>query len=709
MPQAAPDPLHIINYNGDLKSFIRQLADQLGLNVIFDTQSFRQPRSIEINLKDVTTAQALDWVFLQEGLFFQKLSRRTILVADQNRRPQYQQLVIRTFYLSNADPNDARQIITQAIPPQQGRPQTIVIPDKSTNSLTVRDTAENVRLIEDILKSIDKDRAEVVMDVNIYEVSNEDLMQIGNQIGPSDAGSVVTLGGGSALAGVAGSRQVATQTFPTTPTALGAALLLPQSQLIALQRKGNTKLLASTQVHAFNGEESTARIGQRVPVQTAQTYPFGNYSSTTPSTGGTGTTPGVFSGGFPVIQYEPTGLTLKFTPQVFPNQDVQVKMSIESKDVIGAATLTPTFTERTITGTARVQNNRTMMLASVATDKVSNGRQGVPFLGLIPVLGRFFTAPRRENAQTDVVIAVTPRVLRAPAITPNDEDMRPSGTLQTPTTGSLEAMVQEANREDQIAAARKLPTNAVVELPASGEASYVPAPRTMMGTPAAAGQQGNSAAAALQNTIPTSYNAAGSSSLSNAVANSLGESPNKVANTADTGSTGAVNGGDGSLADKLREMTSLQPTSGNNGTASAPAGSAELKLTAEKNEFRVGETQRVAIMLSTGVGVGSAAIRLKFDPKVLTVKGLTQGEQASGPAPTIMQSIDPAGNVILTVTPQNGSILNSGSKVLVYIEVQAIGAGDAKFGFDREQVHVVSAGAGEIGLQMTDAQLTVKQ
>jgi hypothetical protein len=65
--------------------------------------------------------------------------------------------------------------------------------------------------------------------------------------------------------------------------------------------------------------------------------------------------------------------------------------------------------------------------------------------------------------------------------------------------------------------------------------------------------------------------------------------------------------------------------------------------------------------------------------------------------------------VILTVTPQNGSILNSGSKVLVYVEVQAIGAGDAKLGFDREQVHVVSAGSGEIGLQMTDAQLTVKQ
>jgi general secretion pathway protein D len=175
--------LRIINYTGDLKALIRSLAEQLNLNVIFDRQSFTQSRPIDINLKDVTTAQALDYVFLQEGLFFQKLSRRTILVADQARRPQYQQLVLRTFYLSNMKPADARTLVQQAIPPSVGRPQTIVVPDDATNSLTVRDTAENVRLIGELLQSVDKDRAEVVMDVNIYEVSKNDMLQFGNQIG----------------------------------------------------------------------------------------------------------------------------------------------------------------------------------------------------------------------------------------------------------------------------------------------------------------------------------------------------------------------------------------------------------------------------------------------------------------------------------------------------------------------------------------------
>ena len=144
--------MRVISYSGDLKAFIRSLAEQLNLNVIFDRQSFVQPRSIDINLRQVTTAQALDYIFLQESLFFQKLSRRTILVADQTRRPQYQQLVLRTFFLANSDPEKAKQLVGQAIPPSVGRPQTIVVADKDTNSLTIRDTAENVRLIGELIQ-----------------------------------------------------------------------------------------------------------------------------------------------------------------------------------------------------------------------------------------------------------------------------------------------------------------------------------------------------------------------------------------------------------------------------------------------------------------------------------------------------------------------------------------------------------------------------
>src|SRR5205807_9888538 len=212
-----------------------------------------------------------------------------------------------------------------------------------------------------LIKSSDKDRPEVVMDVNTYEVSRTNLLQFGNQLG-NDA-TLTSLGGIRAMGSPLGQlARVVTGTGTSTatlPVSFGAALIVPASVIQAFQSRNNARLLASTQIHAFNNEESTARIGQRVPVQTASVYGYGASPTTT------GQTPGVSNGvfgsnGYPVINYEPTGLTLSFTPIVFTNLDVQVKMKINSKDVAGVSTLTPTFTEREITVSARVQYNRSM-------------------------------------------------------------------------------------------------------------------------------------------------------------------------------------------------------------------------------------------------------------------------------------------------------------------------------------------------------------
>ncbi len=401
----------------DLQYIIKQLAQDLDLNVLFDSESFRTDRKIKIELKNVTAAKALDYIFLQEGLFFQKVGPRTIMVGTQGRRQFFQQLVLRTFYLANADPAEVAKIVQAAIPAQPGRIPTQPLVDKSTNSITIRDTTENIRIIGNLIKSLDKDRPEVVMDVQIYEVSKNDLLRLGNQIG--DSGSLVSLGGSTrGVIGIGGNDNyggaAGTAAASIIPRAFGVGLVIPAINLIALQRQNNTKLIASTQIHAFNNEDSSARIGQRVPVRTAT---ISNGFNTGGNPGGT-TGGNSFVGD--VINYEQVGLTLKFKPIVFPNKDVQVAMEIESKDVLNAS-LTPTFTERTIKGTARVQNNKTLLLASVAQGVESNGREGLPFLGLIPILGRLFTAPTKDNRQTDVVIAVTPRVIRAPAILPEDE------------------------------------------------------------------------------------------------------------------------------------------------------------------------------------------------------------------------------------------------------------------------------------------------
>ena len=705
------EQLRVVTFNGDLKAYIRTLAEQLNLNVIFDRQSFAQPRNIDINLRDVTTAQALDYIFLQEGLFFQKLSRRTILVAEQSRRPQYQQLVLRTFYLSNMKPTDARTLVQQAIPPSVGRPQTIVVPDDATNSLTVRDTAENVRLIGDLLQSVDKDRAEVVMDVNIYEVSKNDLLQIGNQIGTGD----FNLGGSPGFsllssAGVVNGGSTGVNLgaiLGGVPTALAAALVIPPSAFHALRSSDNTKLIASTQVHAFNGEESQARIGQRVPVQTAQAYPFGVQTGQPPTPGGFPT------GGFPVINYEPTGLTLKFTPQVFPNLDVQVKMSIEQKDVLGANSLTPTFTERTMTGTARIQNNRTMMLASVSTDVETRGRKGIAFLGGLPVVGRLFTSPTRDLRQVDIVIAVTPRVLRAPAVTPRDEEMRPSGTLQSPTTGSLEAMIREADRDDQIAAARNVPRNATVQLPDApieniSKATEVAQSRAPVMTPVAGaatvpatGAPGQTSTARAQNVKSTGA----AEELPSFV-----PAPKSLVSDRSAAEVAAVNTGVAGTENAL--LTSLPKavdTSLN--TKSGSYRVARISFSPAEDVLKVGEKRRYAIQLNSDVSVSLALLALRFDPKVVRINTVSSGSlltSQTDAAPSLTRSIDASGVCLISISALNGKAAIKGSGSLIFIDVEAVGAGDAAFVLDKDALHLVATDARDIVIELSQGHAIVK-
>jgi general secretion pathway protein D len=663
-------------------------------------------------LKDVTTAQALDYLFLQEGLFFQKLSRRTILVADQARRPQYQQLVLRTFFLSNMKPNDARTLVQQAIPPSVGRPQTIVVADDATNSLTVRDTAENVRLIGDLLQSIDKDRAEVVMDVSIYEVSKTDLLTFGNQIG---TGADFNLGGSPGFsilsdAATLGNNGVNVASIVGgVPTALAAAVVFPPSVFRAFRSRDNTKLVASTQVHAFNGEESTARIGQRVPVQTAQAYPFGVQTGT-PSPGLGNQFP---SGGFPVINYEPTGLTLKFTPQVFPNLDVQVKMNIEQKDVLGASSLTPTFTERTMTGTARVQNNRTMMLASVSSDIETRGRRGIAFLGGLPMVGRLFTSPTRDLRQIDIVIAVTPRVLRAPAVTPRDEEMRPSGTLQSPTTGSLAEMMREADREEQIAAARVLPTNVSMQLPdaplvkmgatavnaAAAPPAGVPAPAQSLAfvpapAPAKSATAENKQPAAAVEELPSFVPAPKSLITDQGAANVA------TVNTSSAGSQNAV-------------LTSMpKPADTSLDTKLSTARVAELSLLPAGDVMKVGEKRRYAVQLSSDVPLSLALLALRFDPKVVKVHQVTAGSivpTTGETAPIFTPSIDGSGTCMISISSLNGKASFGGSGPLLFIDLEAIGEGNASLVFVKETLHLVATDARDITSKIIQGTATVKQ
>jgi len=664
----------------DLQFIIKELAKELDLNVLFDSASFRQAgRKTYIDLKNVTAARALDYIFLQEALFFQKVGPRTILIANQTERQKFQQLVLRTFYLANASPKDVAKIVQTAIPAQPGRSQTIVLTDDATNSITIRDTQENIQLIGKLITSLDKDRAEVVMDVSIYEINKSDLMQFGNQVGT--VSELNNLGGStSAVVGVGGNNLYGTIGRAITdiiPSVFGVGFVVPSSNLSAFQSKGNTKLIAQTQIHAFNNEDSSARIGQRVPVQSAQFV-----------TGGT-TVGGVVSN---VVNYEQTGLTFKFKPLVFPNQDVQVAMEIESKDVAAGSARTdqnenPTFIERTVKGTARIQNNKTLLIASVASGTDRSTRSGLPFISMIPILGRLFTSPIDSSSKIDIVIAVTPRVIRAPAILPEDEVERPTGSLAVPTNNSVEAMIVQEDRDEMLAAARRIPNPAEVQLPdRTADAPVYVRTNTSNGKETA-----STATANAQNATPRATTAQTTAVMpATPVTTNLKPIDSSVKTlqlnqTSDTVKQPETN---------ESQSVSNEPTveKAETSSTSSLALGMQIRFGSDLAEMKKGDKVKVPIIIQGSSAFRSGVIGIKFDDKRMAVRSVSFGEvfgtSLANTAATPFLNQNGKMYVSLSAKDEVGATADG---TLAFIEIEMLVDGRPKLSFDRDVMNFLTA------------------
>lgn len=444
-----------VSYNNSpLLSIIEHLAQDMGLNVIFDQQVAAQLRNnkVSVELRGVTRPRALDMILKTNNLMYAQLDTRTIVIALDNpqARMRYEPFSVRTFYVKNADINEVRNAITSTLQSKQ------VVPIKQLNALIVRDTPSNLELIETMIDSLDKSKAEVLIDVNIYEVSRNDLLQLGNQF--TATGNENNPLGASNLGGIGQPGFLGLG--PRTLTApLGFALGLPSSTISFFQDRGKAKLLASTQVHILDREQQSIRIGQRVPIQTA-TLPTFNVPTerqqrqAQQQTGVNAADQFLGIGGFggvgiPQIQYENVGLNIDMTPEVYED-DVQMKMKIESTSVdTSTGKLTPSFNQRTMNSVARIKDGQTTLVAGVSQNVESKRIKGFPLIGLIPILGRFFATPETENRQSDVVITVTPHILRRADITEEDHLAKEAGTASDPSTQlTLEQILYLADIEE---------------------------------------------------------------------------------------------------------------------------------------------------------------------------------------------------------------------------------------------------------------------
>jgi general secretion pathway protein D len=396
-----------------VKDIYRALGNAFGINVLFD-QAVKDDR-ISIELRDVTAQQALERVMQAANHFYKVLDPKTIIVVPDNpqARRDYEDLVIQTFYLSNGDAEQITNVVRTMIEARN------VFPLKALNAITIRDTADKVRIAQKIIEANDKAKAEVVVAVELVQLDLSKLRDMGFTIqGPADAapGSVtpsVIGADGKAVALTGGAAVTLSQLRSLGPDSFSFSM--PSATYTLTKSLTNAELLANPELRISEGEKATLHIGQRIPV------PVSTFTAIS-----TGTSPYQ-----PVVsyQYQDVGIKVSMEPRVHHNREVTLKLTVEvSNQGPNAPTVQgqapqPTFATRTIESTIRLKDGETNFLAGLIQSNKTEGSTKTPFLGDLPIIGRLFTQDHRNETRTDLVLTMTPHIIRIADIT--DDDVAP--------------------------------------------------------------------------------------------------------------------------------------------------------------------------------------------------------------------------------------------------------------------------------------------
>ncbi|HUP50316.1 MAG TPA: secretin N-terminal domain-containing protein [Thermoanaerobaculia bacterium] len=473
---ASDDPISLsFPRETPVKDIYRALGNAFGINILFD-QAVKDDR-ISIELRDVTAQQSLERVMQAASHFYKVLDERTLIVVPDNpqARRDYEDLVIRTFYLSNGDAEQVTNVVRTMIEARN------VFPLKALNAITIRDTADKVRIAEKIIEANDKAKAEVVVAVELVQLDLNKVRDIGLAVtggssmsatpfsGTNDEGGRVPFTGGTLadIANILGSagavRSNVSFTIPTATYSLVKSL-------------GNSELLANPELRISEGEKATLHIGQRIPVPVS--------TFTTISTGGANPYQPSVS-----FQYQDVGIKVSMEPRVHHNREVTLKLTVEVSNQgdpvrVEGFLPQPTFATRTIESTIRLKDGETNFLAGLIQDSTINSSTKTPFLGEIPFIGRLFTQTREENRRTDLVLTMTPHIIRIPDIT--EDDLAPMwvGTTNNLTFRGVTPRIESQSGIDPFTQTRPAPPTAPYQNPAARLAPPAAAPPEGQAPPA---------------------------------------------------------------------------------------------------------------------------------------------------------------------------------------------------------------------------------
>ena len=385
---------------------------QLGtVTIVFDPTFF--DTELSTDLRSTTFDVALAAVAASTQNFFRVTAPRTVTIIPDTpaKRREYEEEVVRTFYLSHADVQETIDLLRLVIDARRLAPTT------RANAISIKDTPERIEAAGRLLKAIDKAPAEVVIEVQLLEVDRQALREYGLPLGNASGtgiDSTVTVGepeGGLTLDDVA---------RLAVPDLLVANL--PSLSLRLIEAHTSTRVLANPRLRTSGGVEASASFGERVPVPVTTFTPF--------ATGGVGQQP------ITSFNYENVGVNIGITPRIHHNDEVTLELELEISNISGTGYAdVPQFGTREIETTIRLLDGETSILAGLIRDEESEVTEGIPGLSSVPVLGRLFGRTRTETQETDIVLTLTPHILRGLEL--DEEDLLPFRVnVETTSAGS---------------------------------------------------------------------------------------------------------------------------------------------------------------------------------------------------------------------------------------------------------------------------------
>jgi general secretion pathway protein D len=385
LPDGAKLPDSMTFSSASSRMIFTALAKWADLNVTFDP-GFREER-ITADLRNTTLADALASLTATTRTFYRVTAQRTITIIPDTpaKRREYEEQVVQAFYVSNADLKEVIDLLRIVVDVRQVSPMTGV------NAIALKDTPERIAAAGRLIAAIDKARPEVVINVELLEVDRTRLREYGLQI--ASPGSDGISGGADV-----NRTDLTLRNLRNLTQADVFVTGVPGLYYRLLKNDSATRTLANPQLRTSEGVPAQARFGERVPIPVTTFAPI--------ATGGINQQP------ITSFVYENIGVNIDITPRTHHDDEVSLALKVTLSNISGSLNNLPTFGNREITTTIRLKDGETNMLAGLIRDEERTVLSGIPGLSDLPFVGRLFANNRKEILESDIILTLTPHIVR---------------------------------------------------------------------------------------------------------------------------------------------------------------------------------------------------------------------------------------------------------------------------------------------------------